>query len=45
MQQWKLSTAKSLAAKLEKKIAEELSLRREEQHNLHIERWLNGNRE
>jgi len=43
MQQWKLTTARSLAAKLEKKIAAELALRREEQQqNRNIENWLSN---
>ena len=43
MQQWKLTTARSLAAKLEKKIASELAQRREEQaQNRNIERWLSS---
>ena len=43
MQSWKLSTAKSLAVKLEKKIAEELSVRRELQNNMVVENWLQSN--
>ena len=43
MQSWKLSTAKSLAVKLEKKIAEELSVRRELQNNMVVENWLQNN--
>lgn len=45
MQNWKLNTAKSLASKLEKKIANELAIRREQQHNSQVERWLSSNGE
>ena len=43
MQQWKVTTARSLALKLEQKIAAELEARRETNHNSTVEKWLSNN--